>query len=49
MKWRYAPTGLSDLVVYFLRRIYGLLRDGGFTSDNYYKLNHRRKNPKRWS
>ena len=32
MKWRYAPTGLSDLVVYFLRRIHGLLRDGGFTA-----------------
>ena len=32
MKWRYAPTGLSELVVYFLRRIYGLLRDGGFTA-----------------
>ena len=30
MKWRYAPAGLSDLVVYFLRRMYGLLRDGGF-------------------
>ena len=32
MKWLYAPTGLSDLVVYFLRRIHGLLRDGGFTA-----------------
>lgn len=32
MKWRYAPAGLSDLVVYFLRRIHGLLRDGGFTA-----------------
>ena len=32
MKWRYAPTGVSDLVVYFLRRIHGLLRDGGFTA-----------------
>ena len=32
MKWRYAPAGLTDLVVYFLRRIYGLLRDGGFTA-----------------
>ena len=32
MKWRYVPTGLSDLVVYFLRRIHGLLRDGGFTA-----------------
>ena len=32
MRWRFAPTGLSELVVYFLRRIYGLLRDGGFTA-----------------
>ena len=32
MKWRFAPTGLSELVVYFLRRIHGLLRDGGFTA-----------------
>ena len=31
-RWLYAPTGLSELVVYFLRRIHGLLRDGGFTS-----------------
>jgi len=30
VKWEYAPTGLSDLVVYFLRRIYDLLRPGGF-------------------
>ena len=32
MKWCYAPTGLSELVVYFLRRIHDLLRDGGFTA-----------------
>ena len=32
MKWGCAPTGLSDLVVFFLRRIHGLLRDGGFTA-----------------
>ena len=32
MRWRYAPTGLSDLVVFFLRRIHGLLRDDGFTA-----------------
>ena len=32
MKWRYEPAGLSELVVYFLRRIHGLLRDGGFTA-----------------
>ena len=30
VKWEYAPAGLSELVVYFLRRIYDLLRDGGF-------------------
>jgi hypothetical protein len=30
VKWEYAPTGLSDLVVYFLRRIFDLLRPGGF-------------------
>ena len=32
MKWLYSPTGLSELVVYFLRRIHGLLREGGFTA-----------------
>ena len=32
MKWLYVPAGLSELVVYFLRRIHGLLRAGGFTS-----------------
>ena len=32
MRWLYAPTGLSDLVVFFLRRIHELLRDGGFTA-----------------
>jgi len=32
VKWEYAPTGLSDLVVYFLRRIYDLLRPGGFVA-----------------
>ena len=32
VKWQYAPTGLSELVVYFLRRIYGLLKPGGFTA-----------------
>lgn len=32
VKWEYAPAGLSDLVVYFLRRIYDLLRDGGFVA-----------------
>ena len=32
MKWLYSPTGLSELVVYFLRRIHELLREGGFTA-----------------
>ena len=32
MRWRYAPTGLSELVVYFLRRIHALLREGGFAA-----------------
>jgi len=32
LKWEYAPAGLSDLVVYFVRRIYSLLRPEGFTA-----------------
>lgn len=32
VKWEFSPAGLSDLVVYFVRRIYSLLRPGGFTS-----------------
>ncbi|NGZ07815.1 MAG: restriction endonuclease [Nitrospira sp. LK70] len=32
MKWEFAPAGLSDLVVYFVRRIYSLLRHGAFTA-----------------
>jgi SAM-dependent methyltransferase len=32
VKWEYAPTGLSDLVAYFVRRIFDLLRPGGFTA-----------------
>jgi hypothetical protein len=32
VKWEYAPAGLSDLVVYFVRRIYSLLRTNGFTA-----------------
>ena len=32
VKWQYAPTGLSDLVVYFLRRIYSLLKPEGITA-----------------
>lgn len=31
-KWAYAPTGLSDLVVYFVRQIFRLLKPGGFTA-----------------
>ncbi len=30
--WEYAPAGFSDLVAYFVRRIFGLLKPGGFTS-----------------
>lgn len=32
VKWAYAPAGLSDLVVYFARRIFTLLKPGGFTA-----------------
>ena len=32
VRYAYAPTGLSELVVYFLRRICGLLKDQGFTA-----------------
>lgn len=32
VKWEFAPAGLSDLVAYFVRRIYTLLRPGGFTA-----------------
>lgn len=32
VKWKYAPTGLSDLVAFFVRRIHSLLRPGGFTA-----------------
>ena len=32
VRWKFQPVGLSDLVVFFLRRIHGLLRDGGFTA-----------------
>jgi hypothetical protein len=31
-RWEYAPAGLSDLVVFFVLRIYSLLITGGFTS-----------------
>lgn len=30
IQWEFAPAGLSDLVVYFVRRIYDLMRPGGF-------------------
>jgi len=30
--YQYAPIGAVDLVTYFLRRIYQILRDGGYTS-----------------
>ena len=32
VQWAYAPVGLSDLVVFFLRRIYSLLKPDGFTA-----------------
>lgn len=32
VKWDYAPAGLNDLVVYFVRRIYSLLKPSGFTA-----------------
>jgi len=32
VSWEFAPAGLSDLVVYFVRRIYALLRPGGFSA-----------------
>lgn len=32
VKWQYAPVGISDLVVYFIRRIFSLLKPNGFTA-----------------
>lgn len=32
VKWEYAPTGLSELVVFFLRRIFDLIRPNGFAA-----------------
>jgi hypothetical protein len=32
VKWEYAPSGLSELVVFFVRRIFSLLRPNGFTA-----------------
>ncbi len=31
-QWEFAPAGLNDLVVFFVLRIYSLIRDGGFTA-----------------
>jgi hypothetical protein len=31
-RWQYSPAGLSDLVVFFLKRIFSLIREGGFSS-----------------
>jgi hypothetical protein len=31
VKWMYAPTGLSELAVYFLRRVFVLLKNNGTT------------------
>ncbi len=31
-RWEYAPTGLSDLVAFFVRRIFTLLKPAGFTA-----------------
>jgi hypothetical protein len=31
-QWEFAPAGISDLVAFFVRRVYGLLRAGGFTA-----------------
>lgn len=32
VKWQYVPVGLSELVVYFLRRIFSVIRPEGFTA-----------------
>jgi len=32
VKWEYEPTGLSDLVVFFVRRMFSLLRPAGTTA-----------------
>jgi hypothetical protein len=32
VQWEFAPAGISDLVAFFVRRIYSLLRSGGFAS-----------------
>jgi hypothetical protein len=32
VQWEFAPAGISDLVVFFVRRIFRLLKTGGFTA-----------------
>lgn len=32
VKWQYAPAGINDLVVYFVRRIFALLKPEGFAA-----------------
>lgn len=32
MKWQYQPAGISDLIAYFARRLFELVRRGGFIS-----------------
>ncbi len=32
VRWQFAPTGLSDLVAFFLRRFFSILRPNGFTA-----------------
>ncbi len=32
VKWNCHPTGLSELVVFFLRRAFGLVKDGGYVA-----------------
>lgn len=32
MKWQYQPAGISDLIAYFARRLFALVRSGGFIS-----------------
>ncbi len=32
VQWEYAPAGISDLIVFFIQRIFGLIRDNGFFS-----------------
>lgn len=32
VKWQYQPAGISDLIAYFARRLFALVRNGGFIS-----------------